>query len=50
MNIKIASIELTSNERLYGSLIKDLEKAGYIVTQDDVLRNKCIIARKEDKE
>jgi len=50
MNIKIADLETSTDERLYGTLIKDLEKIGYLVIEDDVLRNKFIIARKEDKE
>ena len=49
MNIKIAELQISNDERLYGTLIRDLEKFGYLVIEDDVLRNKYIIA-KEDKE
>lgn len=49
MNIKIADIEISNDERLYGTLIKDLEKIGYLVIRDDsVLRNKYVIARKKE--
>ena len=50
MNVKIADIELSNNERLYGSLIKDLEKMGYLVIQNNFSSNHYIIARKIDKE
>ena len=50
MNIKIADLETSNDERLYGTLIKDLEKIGYLVIKHDLLTNKYIIARKEDKE
>lgn len=50
MNIKIAQLEISSDEKLYGSLIKDLEKIGYIVIEDGILARTYIIARKEDNE
>ncbi len=50
MNVKIADIELSNNERLYGSLIKNLEKMGYLVIQNNFSSNHYIIARKIDKE
>lgn len=50
MNIKIAELEITSDEKLYGSLIQDLENIGYIVIQNNITTSRYIIARKEDKE
>lgn len=50
MNIKIADLEVSNDERLYGTLIKDLEKMGYLLIEDDILRCEYVIARKEDKE
>ena len=40
MNIQIAKLEVSTEERLYGTLIEDIEKIGYLVIQDEVLRNK----------
>lgn len=50
MNIKIADIELTNDERLYGTLIKDLEKMEYLVIQDSCSSDHYIIARKSEQE
>lgn len=50
MNIKIANLNISNDERMYGTLIKDLEKMGYLLIQDDLLNCKYTIARKEDKE
>ena len=50
MNIKIADLNISNDERLYGTLIKDLEKMGYLLIEDDITRSKYIIARKEDKD
>ena len=51
MNIKIAELKLFNEERLYGTLLKDLEKLGYLVIEENkVLKDKYIIVRKEDKE
>lgn len=38
MNIKIADIEISNDERLYGTLIKDFEKIGYLVIRDDSVK------------
>ena len=50
MIIKIADMEISNDERLNGTLIEDLEKIGYLVIEDDILRYRYIIARKEEKE
>lgn len=50
MNIKIADIELSNDERLYGTLIKDLEKMGYLVIKNNFSSNHYIIARKSEQE
>ena len=50
MNIKIADLNISNDERLYGTLIKDLENMGYLLIRDDVLNCKYIIARKEEQE
>jgi hypothetical protein len=50
MNIKIADLNISNDERLYGTLIKDLEKMGYLLIEDDLLKCKFVIAREEDKE
>lgn len=50
MNIKIADLNISNDERLYGSLVKDLEKMGYLLIQDDLFNCKYTIARNKDKE
>ena len=40
----------SDDERLYGTLIKDLEKMGYLLIQDGITKSNYIIARKGDKE
>jgi len=50
MNIKIADLELSTDERLYGTLIKDLEKMGYLVIENNFSSNHYIIARKNEQE
>lgn len=49
MNIKIAELEISNDEKLYGTLIKDLEKAGYLIIENGISGNWYIIAKK-DKE
>ena len=49
MNIKIANMELTNDERLYGSLIKDLEKMGYLVVAERDGSTHYIITRQEER-
>ena len=50
MNIKIADLNISTDERLYGTLIKDLEKLGYLIIEDGITKSKYIIARKEEQE
>ena len=50
MNIKIADIEISNDERLYGTLIKDLEEIGYLVIENNFSSNHYIIARKSGQE
>ena len=50
MNIKIADLNISNDERLYGTLIKELETIGYIVVEDDLIRGKYVIARKNEQE
>lgn len=48
MYTKIAEIDISNDERLYGTLIKDLEKEGYLVVEDSRLRSHYIIAKKQE--
>ena len=50
MNIKIAEIEISNDERLYGTLIRDIENLGYLVFKNDFPTNHYVIAKKSEQE
>lgn len=50
MNIRIAEITVSNDEKLYGTLIRDLENLGYLVIKNDFPSNHYVIARKSEQE
>ncbi len=50
MFVKIAHLEISTDEKLCGTLIRDLENLGYVVIENPFPSDDYVIARKSEQE